>query len=79
MNIEYNYYRSSVIKDFGELKNYYPFSRLVLLPTYTPKPAIVYVTAVNAKLINKMNAIKEDFQGNYSKNLTIVVPFNYRK
>lgn len=78
MNIEYNDYRSSVIKDFDELKNHYPFSILELLPTNIPEPAIVYATAVNAKLIKKMNAIKEDFQGNYSKNLTIVVPFNYR-
>lgn len=79
MYIKYNNYYSSVIKDFSELKNYYPFSKLVILPTNIPVPAMVFVIAVNIELIDETNAKVEDLRGNYNKNLTITIPFNYKE
>lgn len=73
-----DYYRR-VWKDFEQLKEEYPFSRITLLPTLEAVPVIIKVTAVNHKLVDALSAKQTDFQGAFSRDLVIEVPFDYRE
>ena len=77
VNEEWQRYYSSVIRDFAELKNFYPFSWLLIPPTIQPKLASIKVIAANADLIKKVCGQVSDFIGEYTKELYIEVPIYY--
>lgn len=61
------------------MKEKYPFSFLTILPTTQPSLATITVVAANIKLIRDTYSVKEDYLGEYSKELYIVVPIKYRE
>ena len=77
--VNWSLYYANVITDFRELKEYYPFCSLIILPTASPKPARIRVVAANKGLIEMTRAVESDFLGAYSRELTIEVPINYRR
>lgn len=72
-------YIEQVKNDFIQLKEQYPFATLSIAPTVDILPATIRVTAANKELIDTMLAVQSDFQGDYSRDLYIVVPFDYQK
>ena len=72
-------YIEQVKKDFAQLKEMYPFSTLSIAPTTEITPVTIKVTAANKKLIDAMLAEQSDFQGEYSRDLHLVVPFEYQQ
>lgn len=76
---DYGEYYIKVKKDFSELIVEYPFSEICIIPTVEPSPLELDIVAANRKLIDDMNAVKEDFDGKYSRKLKVVVPYNYIK
>ena len=77
-SVDWVCYQESVLQDFKELKEKYPFSEISFLPTAKPSFAQIKVIAADSKLVEATFAVKQDFLGAYSKELRIVVPFNYR-
>lgn len=75
---ETGYYRD-VLSDLKQLNGEYPFVRPILIPTTNPSPIELIVTAVTAKEINSLCATEEDFLGEYSRSLYVIVPFNYKE
>ena len=73
-----NYYRE-VFEDIDEVKKQYPFTNVVLLPTVNPKEIELHVVAVNVEIINTTKAEVNDFLGEYSKEIRVVVPFDYKR
>ena len=71
------YYRT-VKNDFQGLKFQYPFSTLFIPPTVYPCEATLKVIAAHKELIDEIGAVEADFLGDYSKELHIVIPFDYR-
>lgn len=71
------YYRS-VLADFKELKLYYPFSKLTVLPSIQPEIATLRVVAANKDLIDLTGAVETDFTEEYSKELHIEIPLDYK-
>ena len=78
-NAEWTQYHSSVLNDFLELKEQYPFSTLYTPPTAQPKPAIIRTVAANKELIMETRAVEPDFLGEYSRELFILVPVDYQE
>lgn len=76
---QYRQYRSHLLRDFHALIIQYPFSTITFLPTVDPSPAILKVIAVHKKLIDEVMGSSSDYTGVYSKELFIVVPFDYLK
>lgn len=68
----------SVMKDFSEMQIQYPFSKLFFSPTIEPKPATVTVIAVHKSIIDETNAQESDFTGEYSRELFISIPPDYK-
>lgn len=75
---QYRQYRSHLMRDFHALLSQYPFSTITFLPTVDPSPAKLKVIAVHKKLIDEVMGTLSDFTGDYSKELFIVVPFDYQ-
>ena len=71
-------YYNLVKKDFQGLKFQYPFSTLFLPPTVYPCEATLKVIAAHRDLINEIGAVEADFIGDFSKELYIVIPFDYK-
>ena len=61
------------MKDYRELKLQYPFSTLSIPPTVYPCEATLKVIAAHKDFIDKIGAVEEDFLGNYSKELYILM------
>ncbi len=61
------------------MKKTYPFSNLTILPTVEPSLATIRVVAATEKLIADVCSIESDYLGQYSKELHIVVPMQYRE
>ena len=72
-------YRDSVKSDFNELILEYPFSLLTFPPAASFQPAMVKTVAVHKELIEEVQGKKEDFLGNYTKELLIIVPLDYKQ
>lgn len=72
-----NYYKS-VHDDYKGLNSAYPFSELSIYPTVDPQLAIIRVVAVNKTFIEKLRACKSDFITDYSKELYVSIPLNYK-
>lgn len=70
-------YCRSVVRDFRELQRLYPFSSL-RMPLSTRKIATIRVVAVDVLLVDRLMATEGDFLGEYSKELYIEVPLDYR-
>lgn len=71
-------YYANVLADFRELKEHYPFSYLTILPTVQPELAMIRVVAANKELIEMVGAVETDFTDEYSRELRIVIPSDYR-
>lgn len=76
---DWNLYFQNVLSDFKELKDFYPFSFLTILPTAVPTLAQVRVVAANKDLINLARAVETDFLGEFTRELHIVIPIDYRE
>jgi hypothetical protein len=72
-------YLEDVKKDFEQLKEEYPFSIISIAPTVEITPVVINIIAANRSLIDTMLASPEDFQGDYSRQLRIIVPFDYKE
>ncbi|SCY74185.1 hypothetical protein [Butyrivibrio sp. INlla14] len=72
------HYYESVQADFAEVKKEYPFCFLTIPPTVEPQEAKIYVVAANSQLITACHAVKEDFLGDYSKELWLSIPADYK-
>lgn len=77
-SINYEEYYRSVISDFKELKENYPYCSLFMAPTTVPSFARVSVIAANKYLVQECEATKNDFEGSFSKKLEIIIPFDYK-
>lgn len=78
-NINYQKYYKEVKKDFEFLRQEYPYSTMFLPPTVQPRLVIIKVIAVHSEIINLSKAEPEDFLGEYSRELLLVVPWNYKE
>ena len=77
--LDYNEYYQNVQADITELIQEYPFTKRVIIPVVIPEPIILNVVAVNIGIIRECNAQEKDFKGAYSKELKIVIPYDYRR
>lgn len=71
-------YYHLVKKDFQGLKLQYPFSTMFIPPTVYPCEATLKVIAAHRDLIDGIGAVEADFIGDFSKELYIVIPFDYK-
>lgn len=71
-----NYY-DHVLVNIRELKTVYPFVKFSILPTRQPEPIHIQVIAANKSLIQVTHSDIQDFLGTFSKELEIIVPFDY--
>ena len=71
-------YCTSVLKDINELKKYYPYTSYILPPTAELHPIHIRTVAADTDLIRVTGAIEQDFIGEYSKELQIIVPYDYK-
>ena len=72
-------YVKDVFADIQQARETYPFIEATLLPTVDPAPIRLKVAAVNKSLLERTHAKREDFAGPYSRELEIIVPFDYKK
>lgn len=77
--IDYQKYYSDVRKDFDELKRQYPYSEMYMPPTVKPQKIKLRVVAAHIDIIRASMAEEEDFLKEYSKELQIVIPWDYKK
>ena len=78
-NNKWNIYYASVYRDYWELKDQYPFAYLSIPPTINPSMASVKVIAANNELIKSVYGTEEDFLGEYTKELLVRIPLDYKK
>lgn len=76
---DYNEYYKNAQEDIMELIQEYPFTKRVIIPSVIPEPIILNVVAVNNGLIHECNAQENDFKGEYSKELKIIIPYDYTR
>lgn len=72
-------YVEDVFADIQQAREKYPFIEATLLPTVELSPIQLKVVAVNKSLLERTNAKCEDFIGPYSREIEIIVPFDYKK
>ena len=72
-------YSRDVQNDFTELKGTYPFSTLTFPLCCRPECALIRVGAVNKILVDAVNGVETDFLGEYSKELYLKVPVDYKE
>ena len=72
-------YYNAVISDVRELKKQYPFTKIILLPTTSISQIELDITAVRAEIISQTGAIEADFLGKFSRQLHLIIPYDYRK
>ena len=60
------------------MKAQYPFCYLTIPPTIKPSLAEIRVIAANKVLIEAVDGIEGDFLGDYSKELHLIIPVDYR-
>ena len=78
-NIDWNRYYQNVLADYCEMKEHYPYCYLTILPTVEPTLATIRVVAANKDLIEMTEAVESDFLGEYSRELFIKIPLNYKE
>ena len=72
-------YFDNAFKDIHMAKRIYPFIEVILPPTALPVPIQLKVVAVDAKFLEMTHAEREDFIGPFSRELEIIIPFDYRE
>lgn len=77
-HLEFEDYLRNVMEDIAIVKEEYPFTVYSFIPSQLPQPIVLRVVAANKKLIDKTAADEEDFLGEYSRELKVIVPFNYK-
>lgn len=75
--IDYHQYYSEVHRKLLEVKKIYPFIKVIYIPTMEPRPVEIKVIAVNQDIISVTGAHEEDFCHQYSRELQVVIPFDY--
>lgn len=75
---DWNRYYNNVLSDFKEMRKEYPFCYLTIPPTIKPSQAEIRVVAVNKGLIDIVDGVENDFLGEYSKELHMHIPLNYK-
>ena len=60
------------------MREQYPFCYLTIPPTIKPSEAEIRVVAVNKSLIDVVGGVECDFLGDFSKELHLRVPVDYR-
>ncbi len=60
------------------MKEYYPFSRLCILPTVCPQLARITTIAACKDLIISINGVESDFLGEFSRELSVIIPTDYQ-
>jgi len=76
--LDWSQYYNNVLSDFREMREQYPFCYLTIPPTIEPSEAEIRVVAVNKGLIDMVGGVESDFLGDYSKELHLYVPIDYR-
>lgn len=76
--MDYKDYYKTVLRDFNELKEEYPFSELCIPPTCLPSLARIDVIAVDTDTIAITRGGIEDFVGRYNRKLRVEVPLDYQ-
>lgn len=70
-------YYKSILNDYEEMKNVYPYSYLTILPSVEARTATIKVIAVDRNIINLTSATEEDCTSDYSRELWVSIPENY--
>ncbi|MFA7436231.1 MAG: hypothetical protein WC006_07720 [Bacilli bacterium] len=73
-----SYYYRSVFKDLTELKESYPFFKIIIIPTSKPTLIGLEITVINIKLIKETGANENDFLDAYSKKSNVIIPIDYK-
>ena len=76
--MDWKLYYNNVLSDFREMKVDYPFCYLTIPPTVKPSLAEIRVIAANKELIEAVGGVERDFLGNYSKELHLLIPVDYK-
>ena len=71
-------YYHNLLSDYSELKQLYPFTKLLVPPTVQPREAKIVAIAVSGDLIKELQAKPEDFTEQYTKLIEVAIPYNYR-
>ncbi len=79
MDVKKKDYYNTVRNDFVKMKEKYPFAELSIPPSVKPEIATVKMIAASKELIELTYASEEDFKGEYSKELFIEIPFDYKE
>lgn len=74
-----NDYFQIVNADLKELKFFYPYAKIIYIPTYLPSLIVLDVIAVSKEIIDKTHATEEDLCGQYSKKIIVIIPKDYPK
>lgn len=77
--IDVKQYYNNVFEDFRQVIDYYPFSKLFIHPTVQPMEIKIVSVAVAKDITEALNACPNDFLGEYSKLIEVIVPYNYKK
>lgn len=77
--LDYRKYYRDVKQDFEILRQEYPYSTMYMPPTVDPQIIIIRVIAVHSNIISISKAQEEDFLGEYSRELQLVIPFDYKE
>ena len=72
-------YFKNAFEDIHRTKEIYPFIEVISPPTVVPVPIQLKVVAVKAEFFEKIHAEREDFTGPFSRELEIIIPFDYRE
>lgn len=71
-------YYHNVKRDIEGLIRTYPYVKVVVYPYSTPQEIELKVLAVTKHILEECNGVYDDFVGNYSKLLTVIIPYNYK-
>ena len=71
-------YFENVSNDLIAVKAYYPFTQIIAYPFSNPGEIELKVVAVNKNILHNINGKKEDFTNKYSKELKVIIPYNYK-
>ena len=72
-------YFKNAFEDIHRTKEIYPFIEVISPPTVVPVPIQLKVVAAKAEFFEKIHAEREDFTGPFSRELEIIIPFDYRE
>ena len=72
-------YFEDAFTDIKRARKEYPYIETVLLPTADPSEIQLNVIAVNKSMLEQTKSKREDYVGPYSRELEIIVPFDYKK